>query len=74
MKYDPNTGHRIKDGGGINWIHSIMKRQGLLPEDFNLVQCLFGEHLLRMYPDKVVALAGKNCYHVSGCGRLRVLE
>lgn len=56
MKYDPNTGHRIKDGGGINWIHSIMKRQGLLPEDFNLVQCLFGEHLLRMYPDKVVAL------------------
>ena len=33
-----------------------MKRQGLLPEDFNLVQCLFGEHLLRMYPDKVVAL------------------
>lgn len=56
MKYDSNTGHRIKDGGGINWIHSIMKRQGLLPEDFNLVQCLFGEHLLRMYPDKVVAL------------------
>lgn len=27
-----------------------------MPEDFNLVQCLFGEHLLRMYPDKVVAL------------------
>ena len=56
MKYDPNTGHRIKDGNGINWIHSIMKRRKLLPEDFNLVQCLFGEHLLRMYPDKVVAL------------------
>ena len=56
MKYDPNTGNRIKDSGGINWIHSIMKRRGLLPEDFNLVQCLFGEHLLRMYPDKVVAL------------------
>lgn len=56
IKYDPNTGNRIKDSGGINWIHSIMKRRGLLPEDFNLVQCLFGEHLLRMYPDKVVAL------------------
>lgn len=56
MKYDPNTGHRVKDGGGINWIHSIMKKQQLLPEDFNLVQCLFGEHLLRMYPTKVVAL------------------
>ncbi len=20
MKYDPNSGHRIKNGGGINWI------------------------------------------------------
>ena len=56
MKYDPNTGHRIKDGGGINWIHAIMKKQQLLPEDYNLVQCLFGEHLLKMYPTKVVAL------------------
>lgn len=56
MKYDPDTGHRIKNGGGINWIHSIMKRQSLLPEDYNLAQCLFGEHLLRMYPTKVVAL------------------
>ena len=25
MKYNPETGHRIKDAGGINWIHSIMK-------------------------------------------------
>ena len=56
MKYDPNTGHRIKNGGGINWIHSIMKKQQLLPEDYNLVQCLFGEHLLKMYPTKIVAL------------------
>ena len=56
MKYNPETGHRIKDAGGINWIHSIMKKQNLLPEDYNLVQCLFGEHLLRMYPNKVVAL------------------
>ncbi len=28
MKYDPNTGHRIKDeavGGRITWVHSLMK-------------------------------------------------
>ena len=56
MKYNPETGHRIKDDGGINWIHSIMKKRKLLPEDYNLVQCLFGEHLLKMYPAKVVAL------------------
>ena len=56
MKYNPETGHRIKDTGGINWIHSIMKKQKLLPEDYNLAQCLFGEHLLKAYPNKVVAL------------------
>ena len=56
MKYDPNSGHRIKNGGGINWIHSMMKKRQLLPEDYNLVQCLFGEHLLRIYPDRIVVL------------------
>lgn len=56
MKYDPNTGHRVKGCNGVNWIHSIMKKQKLLSEDFKLVQCMFGEHLLRMYPNKVVAL------------------
>ncbi|OAV75428.1 hypothetical protein Barb7_00957 [Bacteroidales bacterium Barb7] len=56
MKYDNVTGKRMKDVGGINWIHATMKKQGLLPENFNLVQCLFGEHLLRVYPEKTVAL------------------
>ena len=55
MTYDPETGHRIKDKGA-NWIHAIMKKKGLLPVTFNLVQCLFGEHLLKLYPDKDVAL------------------
>lgn len=56
MKYDRNTGHRIKDCGGINWIHSLMKKSGALPEDYNLIQCLFGEHLLKVYPTKAIAL------------------
>lgn len=56
MRYNPETGHRIKDAGGINWIHSMMKKQKLLPKDYNLAQCLFGEHLLRIYPNKAVAL------------------
>nr|WP_315346882.1 DUF6371 domain-containing protein [Hoylesella enoeca] len=55
IKYNSETGHRIKDLG-INWVHSLMKRQGLLPSSFNLSQCLFGEHLLKMYPTKDVAL------------------
>ena len=59
MKYDPVTGHRIKDDSSkcpINWIHALMKRKGLLPEEWALSQCLFGEHLLSMYPDRTVAL------------------
>ncbi|KAA6343419.1 hypothetical protein EZS27_008901 [termite gut metagenome] len=56
MKYDKESGHRIKKEGGINWVHSLMKKQGILPDNYNLIQCLFGEHLLRIYPDKVVAL------------------
>lgn len=56
MKYDPATGHRIKDGSGVNWIHAILKKRGSLPETFHLVQCLFGEHLLSRFKDKDVAL------------------
>lgn len=28
----------------------------ILPEDFNLQQCFFGEHLLKIYPEKPVAI------------------
>ena len=59
MKYDPETGHRIKDEnvpGRITWVHSLMKKLGQLPESWELSQCLFGEHLLAEYPDKPVAL------------------
>lgn len=59
MKYDPETGHRAKDEGTkgrINWAHSLMKHSGALSEDWELTQCLFGEHLLVKYPDKPVAL------------------
>ena len=56
MQYDSESGHRIKNGNGIDWVHSIMKKRGLLPDNFNMVQCLFGEHLLTRYPDKAVAV------------------
>lgn len=56
MKYDKDTGHRIKDTGGINWVHSILKKRGSLPDGWELSQCLFGEHLLKSHPAKIVAL------------------
>lgn len=59
MKYDPETGHRIKDEntpGRITWVHSLMKQSGQLPRDWELSQCLFGEHLLLENPGRPVAL------------------
>ena len=59
MQYNPTTGHRIKDPdkpGRINWLHSILKRRKQLSPDWQLTQCLFGEHLLPQHQDKTIAL------------------
>jgi len=57
MQYNPATGRRIKhESGAIDWVHNKLKKSGYLPEDFNLQQCFFGEHLLKIYPGKSVAI------------------
>ena len=56
MDYDVVTGKRRKYAGAIGWIHTIMRREGELPEDWELTQCLYGEHLLKEHPASVVAV------------------
>ena len=57
MQYNPETGRRVKhQSGAINWVHNKLKKSGALPEDFNLRQCFFGEHLLKIYPDATVCI------------------
>jgi len=57
MQYNPKTGHRIKhESNAIDWVHNKLKKSGILPENFNLQQCFFGEHLLTLNPDKNVAI------------------
>ena len=57
MQYNPETGRRLKhESGAIDWVHNKLKKTVTLPEDFNLQQCFFGEHLLTLYPDKTVAI------------------
>ncbi len=69
MQYNPETGKRIKNASGaIEWVHSRLKKDDTLPDDFNLVQCLFGEHLLKRYPDKVVALVESEKSALIGAG------
>ncbi|HEX7413064.1 MAG TPA: DUF6371 domain-containing protein [Bacteroidia bacterium] len=43
MLYDANTGKRVKNTGlPVCWVHKTIKQP-----DFELKQCLFGEHLLK---------------------------
>lgn len=57
IPYNKEDGHRIKDKG-VNWVHSLLKKQGVFNQDWTLTQCLFGEHLLSLSAnrDKVVAV------------------
>jgi hypothetical protein len=60
MRYDTQTGKRqivrtwIENGETrelkIDWMHKKIKK------DFNLKQIFFGEHLLRQFPDKPIAV------------------
>lgn len=57
MKYDPATGKRVHNASGaIDWVHNKLKRAGTVPQDFNLRQCYFGEHLLSSQPDSTIAI------------------
>ncbi len=57
MQYNPCTGKRIKHkSGAINWVHNILKRSDPKYTDYNLNQCYFGEHLLKFYPNKLIAI------------------
>ena len=57
MHYSSTTGHRLKDqAGAIDWVHSRMKKSGDLSQDWELTQCLFGEHLLAKHPEQPVAV------------------
>jgi hypothetical protein len=58
LQYNSETGKRSKsiDGKGlIDWVHSILKRKGIINE-FNLSQCLFGLHLIKESEAKVIGL------------------
>ncbi|MDO9256954.1 MAG: DUF6371 domain-containing protein [Bacteroidales bacterium] len=52
MLYDPTTGRRIKQPyNHITWAHSALKLK-----EYNLHQCFFGEHLLKLHPELPVSI------------------
>lgn len=57
MQYDKETGKRVKsEMTSISWVHSKMKKNNQLPEDWNFTRCLFGEHLLKENPNANICL------------------
>ena len=57
MQYNSSTGKRIKHkSGAINWVHNILKIKDPKYTNYNLNQCYFGEHLLKFYPNKPIAI------------------
>ena len=55
MRYDAQTGRRIKDGTGTHWLHAKLKQRGMLPASFDYRRSDFGAHLLVDEP-RVIAL------------------
>lgn len=53
-----SDGHRVKrEIDAVDWLHSrLMRQQGKKASDFHLTQVLFGEHLLKINPNAVVAI------------------
>ena len=71
IQYNPVTGHRIKDATAkipVDWIHPRLKAQGIIPQDWTMTQCLFGEHLLPKNPDATVVLVEAEKTAVIGAG------
>jgi hypothetical protein len=54
IKYGTD-GHRVKTAKGsmINWTHSLWRDK---PEDFQITQCFFGEHLLSCNPESTIMI------------------
>ena len=51
--YDPVSGKRDKF---VNWANNILIKKKLLPNDWQPTQCLYGEHLIRKYPQKPIVI------------------
>ena len=59
IHYNPENGKRIKEPfPRISWVHKEIEKLNKLPKDYELKQCLFGEHLLTKpsYSNKIVAI------------------
>jgi len=69
VPYDPVKGTRIKHTDhDVDWLHPRLKKQGLLPEKWEMRQVLFGEHLIKERPDRLIILVEAEKSAIIGAG------
>lgn len=69
VPYDPVRGKRIKHTDhDVDWLHPRLQKAGLLPKDWRMSQVLFGEHLIKEDPEKLIILVEAEKTAVIGSG------
>lgn len=69
MAFDVARRKRVKHTGhDVDWLHPRLKKSGILPEDWEMSQVLFGEHLIKEYPDRLIILVESEKSAIVGAG------
>lgn len=81
-------GHRAQSKSGVSSLHALLKEEAILPAQWEEHNCIFGEHLLSINPDKSVVVVESEKTAIvcatlmpsyiwlatGGCDRFRYLE
>lgn len=69
MAFDVARRKRVKHTGhDVDWLHPRLQKAGLLPNDWKMTQVLFGEHLIKEYPDRLIILVESEKSAMIGAG------
>lgn len=49
-------GHRARSNSAVSSLHALLKEEAVLPAQWKEHRCVFGEHLLRAYPNNPVVV------------------
>lgn len=49
-------GHRARSNSAVSSLHALLKEEAVLPAQWKEHRCVFGEHLLRAYPNNPVII------------------
>ena len=49
-------GHRARSKSAVSSLHALLKEEAILPAQWKEHRCVFGEHLLRVYPNNPVII------------------